>query len=230
MATHLVLIHSPLLGPGTWEPVAAKLAGAGYDVSIPDLSGTIATGPPYCQPQAEIIARSATASDAPVLIAHSAAGSLLATAGTVIGQVSAYIFVDARLPTPGRSWAETASPEQVAQRRELADSRGWLPPWPRWWGDDLLAGLLPDQAVRDSFAADCPELPLAMFEEAQPPAPRWPDAPGGYLRLSESYAGYAASARELGWPVVERASHHLALLTDPGLVAGSLRELISLVT
>jgi hypothetical protein len=91
----------------------------------------------------------------------------------------------------------------------------------------VLAGLLPDRAAREAFAADCPELPLAMFEEAQPPAPRWPGAPGGYLRLSESYEDYAASAREFGWPVITLASHHLALLTDPSLVAGSLGELIS---
>lgn len=226
MTTHLILAHSPLLGPSTWEPVAAELARAGYRVSVPDLSGTVAAGPPYGRPQAEIIARSEDG-DPPVLVAHSAAGSLLATAGMMIGQVRAYIFVDARLPTPGRSWAQSVSPEHAARRRELADSRGWLPPWPQWWHADLLAGLLPDRAAREAFTADCPDLPLAMFEEAQPPAPQWPDAPGAYLRLSESYEDYAASARELGWPVITLARHHLALLTDPSLVAGSLGELIS---
>jgi hypothetical protein len=65
-----------------------------------------------------------------------------------------------------------------------------------------------------------------MFEEVHPPAPRWPAAPGAYLRLSEGYEGEAARARELGWPVAELISHHLALLTDPGPVAASLRELI----
>jgi hypothetical protein len=54
----------------------------------------------------------------------------------------------------------------------------------------------------------------------------WPDAPGAYLRLSEAYDDQAARARELGWPVTEQISHHLALLTDPGPVAGSLSELI----
>lgn len=226
MTTHLILVHSPLLGPSTWGPVAAELGRAGYDVRVPDLSGTILGGPPYCRPQAEIIARSA-ASDPPVLIAHSAAGSLLATAGTMIGRVRGYILVDARLPTPGRSWAETVSPERAAQRREMADSRGWLPPWPQWWGDDVLARLLPDQAAREAFTSGCPDLPLAMFEEVQPPAPRWPDAPGGYLRLSDSYEDYASNAREFGWPLIRLASHHLALLTDPGLVASSLGELLS---
>ena len=65
-----------------------------------------------------------------------------------------------------------------------------------------------------------------MFEEVHPPAPQWPDAPGAYLLLSEAYQDQAARARELGWPVAEKMSHHLALLTEPGRVAGSLCELI----
>ncbi len=61
-----------------------------------------------------------------------------------------------------------------------------------------------------------------MVEEVHPPAPRWPDAPAAYLQLSEAYEDQAATARELGWPVTHRASHHLAPLTDPGLVTESL--------
>ncbi len=65
-----------------------------------------------------------------------------------------------------------------------------------------------------------------MFEEVHPPVPRWPDAPAAYQQLSEAYEDQAAAARELGWPVAERASHHLAPLTDPAMVAESLRELL----
>ena len=86
--------------------------------------------------------------------------------------------------------------------------------------------LIPDPDARRHFAAGCPRLPLAMFEETHPPAPQWPDAPGGYLQLSEAYKDQAARARELGWPVTEQMSHHLAPLTQPGQVAESLRELI----
>ena len=65
-----------------------------------------------------------------------------------------------------------------------------------------------------------------MFEEVHPPVPQWPDAPAGYLQLSEAYENQAATARELGWPVAERESHHLAPLTDPAMVAESLRGLL----
>ena len=66
-----------------------------------------------------------------------------------------------------------------------------------------------------------------MFEEIHPPVPRWPDAAAAYLQLSETYADQVAQARQLGWPVTQLVSHHLALLTDPALVAGSLHELLS---
>jgi hypothetical protein len=225
MAAGLVLVHSPLVGCASWDLVGADLAGRGYEVGVPDVTGTVTAGPPYCLRQAEVIARSA-AGQPTILVGHSGAGPLLAAAGAVIGHVRGYIFVDAGLPTPGRAWMDTVPPDLAAQLREMADAQGWLPPWPQWWGDDALAELIPDPDTRQNFAAGCPALPLAMFEEIHPPAPQWPDAPGAYLLLSEAYRDEAARAAELGWPVTQQMSHHLALLTEPGRVAGSLCELI----
>jgi hypothetical protein len=68
-----------------------------------------------------------------------------------------------------------------------------------------------------------------MFAEIHPPAPRWPDAPAAYLQLSEAYQDQAARAAELGWPGAELLSHHLAPLTDPALVAGTMHELLGLL-
>jgi len=228
MAARVLLVHSPLVGCASWELVAAELAAWGYEVGVPDLTGTVAAGPPYCVRQAEVIARSASGQPA-ILIGHSGAGPLLAAAGALIGQVRGYVFVDAGLPIPGQAWMETVPPDLAAQVRGMADARGWLPPWPQWWGDEAMAELIPDAEARRRFAAGCPRLPLAMFEEVHPRAPAWPDAPGAYLLLSEAYLDEATRARELGWPVAEQMSNHLALLTEPGRVAGSLRELIGLV-
>ena len=221
----LLLVDSPLVGCGTWDLVAADLAGRGYEVDAPDLTGTVAAGPPYCSRQAEVIARSTHGRPA-ILIGHSGAGPLLAAAGDLIGQVRGYLFVDAGLPIPGRTWMDTVPADLAAQVRQMADADGWLPPWPRWWGDEVLAELLPDPEARRHFIAGCPRLPLAMFEEVHPPVPRWPDAPAAYLQLSEAYDEQAATARGLGWPVMRQTSHHLALLTEPGLVAGSVHELL----
>lgn len=227
MEPRLLLVHSPLVGCGTWEPIAEVLAGDGYAVTVPDLGGMVTGRPPYHSRQAQVISHSAGGQPA-VLIGHSGAGPLLATAGMMLGeQARGHIFVDAGLPTPRRSWMETAPPDLAAQLRGMADSQGWLPPWSRWWGEEELAALLPDPVLRQRFAAGCPRLPLALFEEAHPLIPGWPNAPGGYLQLSEAYDGEAATAGELGWPVRKQLSHHLGLLTAPGQIASEIRELVN---
>jgi pimeloyl-ACP methyl ester carboxylesterase len=226
MRARLLLVHSPLVGCQTWQPVATDLAADGYAVTVPDLAGTLTAGPPYHLRQAQVIADSAAGREV-ILVGYSRAGSLLAAAGAMLEQkVRGYVFVDARLPTPGCSWMQTTSPDLVAHLLGLADPSGWLPPWPQWWAEEELAAILPDPKLRQRFAARCPRLPLAMFEETDPPAPGWPAAPGGYLQLSEAYDDDAARARDLGWPVRQQPSHHLALLTQPGQVAREIRELI----
>jgi pimeloyl-ACP methyl ester carboxylesterase len=225
MRVRLLLVHSPLVGGETWRPVAKELARDGYAAIVPDLGESVAAGPPYHLRQARVIADSAGGQPV-VLVGYSRAGPLLATAGTMLGEgVRGYVFVDALLPAPGCSWMETVPPGFAARLREMADPQGWLPPWPRWWDEAELIALLPDPAVRRRFAAGCPRLPLAMFEEIYPPAPGWPDAPCGYLQLSEAYDDEAGRARALGWPVRQLPGHHLALLTEPGQVAREVSEL-----
>ena len=226
MRARLLLVHSPLVGRGSWEPVARDLAREGYPLAVPDLTSTIAAGPPYHVRQARVIADCAADQPA-ILIGHSGAGPLLATAGMMLGKgVLGYIFVDAGLPAPGRCWMETVPPDLADQLRRMADRHGWLPPWPRWWSEEELAALLPDPEIRRQFVGGCPRLPLAMFEEVHPAAPGWPTAPGGYLQLSDAYEGEAAEARERGWPVRRQLSHHLALLTEPRQVAREILQLI----
>ena len=95
MEARLLLVHSPLVGCGAWEPIAKDLAGDGYAVIVPDLGGTVTAGPPYHLRQARVIADSAGGRPA-VLIGHSGAGPLLATAGMMLGEgARGYIFVDA---------------------------------------------------------------------------------------------------------------------------------------
>jgi hypothetical protein len=120
MDARLLLVHSPLVGPGTWDLVAA---GRGWQVDVPDLTGTVTGGPPYCVRQAEVIARSTSGRPA-ILIGHSGAGPLLAAAGALAGQVRGYLFVDAGLPIPGQTWMETVPPELAVQVRGMADDQG----------------------------------------------------------------------------------------------------------
>jgi hypothetical protein len=224
VAMRLVLVHSPLVGPATWEGVAPILAEHGYDVRVPDLRRTLAAGPPYCSRQVELIA-GCCAGEGPVALAgHSGAGALLGPAGRAVDGPAGYLFVDAGLPIPGRTQMSTMPPELAAQLREMADAYGWLPPWPEWWAAEELAELVPDAQARGRFAAGCPRIPLAMFEEVQPEGAV---ARGGYLRLSEAYDEPAAEAGARGWPLIWKDSHHLAPLTDPGLVASALLDLLN---
>lgn len=218
-----VLIHSPLVGTESWAAVAAALARRGHGVQVADLTGSLALGPPYLPRMVEAV--STLASGPAILAGHSAAGPLLPALGRAVRGPEAYLFVDARLPHPGRSWMHTAAPEHVDHLRAM-ESAGWLPPWPQWWGAGELAELLPDPGVRDRFVAGCPRLPIPLFEEERPRWPGWPDAPCAYLRLSDGYEGPAEEARGLGWPLVEMPSHHLGLATDPEPVTDAILELV----
>lgn len=224
MAVSLVLIHSPLVGPATWDVLSATLTGRGIDCCVPDLRPALLEGPPYWPRQVQAIASSAAGGKSPIMVGHSGAGPLLAAAGQAMGTVAGYVFIDAGLPTPGRGWTQSAPGELVEQLRSLRVD-GWLPPWSRWWGQDGLASLMPDPKMRDVFAGDCPPLPWAMFEEPHPTVPSWPDAPCGYLQLSAAYQGAADQARARGWPTIEVDAHHLAMVTDPETVRAPLLEL-----
>src|SRR5215469_18791295 len=114
MTARLLLVHSPLVGPATWDLVAGRLAERGCEVNVPDLTATVTAQPPYCPRQAEIIADSASGQPS-IFIGHSGAGPLLAAAGALTGQARGYIFADAGLPIPGQTWIETVLPHLASQ-------------------------------------------------------------------------------------------------------------------
>jgi pimeloyl-ACP methyl ester carboxylesterase len=220
MAPPLVLIHSPLVGPMTWQPVSDFLEGCGNQTICPDLSGSLGDGPPYWPRQADAIARAAGARTA-ILVAHSGAGPLLPAGGQRAGQVAGYLFVDAALPHPGQNWFESV-PAELGQQLRSREHDGWLPPWPEWWSPEELLQLLPDRGPRERFVADCQRLPIALFEEKKPKVSGWPDAPCGYLQLSSAYDLEAAAARKMGWRTIELESHHLGMLTEPERISEAL--------
>ena len=115
-------------------------------------------------------------------------------------QLAGYVFVDAGLPIPGHTqMSSDAALDLADQLKQMADPDGWLPPWPQWWGADGLAELIPDAEIREKFEADCPRLPLAMFDEVQPDgeaeaAYRLPAAQRGLRRPGGQSAGAALAA------------------------------------
>lgn len=209
-----LLLHSPLVGPGTWKPVAEALRAKGHRAATPDLRLS-ALEPPYYPALAERIAAAGQGGD--IVVAHSGAGALAGAARAPLGVV----FVDALLPHPGRPWLSTVAP-QMADQLAASAAEGLLPSWNTWLPEGALERLLPDPAVREAFLAELEPTPLAYFQED---APRWPGvdtARAAYLQLSEAYAAEATQAAGAGSHVVRLPGHHLSMLTDAGMMAEAL--------
>ncbi|MCC7365440.1 MAG: alpha/beta hydrolase [Dehalococcoidia bacterium] len=221
MAT-LALVHSPLTGPGTWAVLAPELTARGHTVAVADLADTGA--PPYW-PQHASSAAAAITSPA-VLVLHSGAGPLApAIVSTLAVSPAACIFLDAGLPQPGSrldAFAREMGDAAAAAFRANLESGGRYPDWT----DGLLAAQVPDPGVRAAILADLRPRPLDFWTERLDFAPDL-DIPCAYLQLSPAYASSAAEARRRRWPTLALASHHFAMLTDPGIIATHLESLVT---
>ncbi len=220
-----VLIHSPLVGPLTWEPVATELRRRGERVVVPSLR-VPSLEPPYWVGHVTAVVAAVQAAgygvSAPTLVSHSGAGVLLPAVRAALGRpVAGYVFVDSDLPVDGRSRLDLFAAEDPAaaiEFRGAADTAGLLP---IWTAADLAAAI-PDSDLRRRFVAEL--LPLAVYEEPIPVFAGWPDAPCAYMQFSPAYTPAAARARALGWPILELPGSHFRLLTDPLVVAEALRD------
>jgi hypothetical protein len=227
VALIVVLVHAPVLGPGSWGPVAAELSRSGSRVVVPSLAGFAAGGPPYTPRLVRLAAMQvdAGAGDDIVLVTHSGAGVFapLLLRGLAAGR-GTVVFVDAALPSraPGASVVDAGF---LPFLRDLARD-GVVPPWPQWWPDEDLAPLFPDEATRRAVTAEAQPLPLSFYEETLPPLPDdWPPRRAGYLVFSEPYREQADEAARLGWPVRELPGGHLHMLVRPAEVAVAITAL-----
>jgi hypothetical protein len=219
-----VLLHSPLVGPGSWTKVAGLLSQRGFDAVVPRLSSALEGDPSYYARFADLTAgavRIAAPAGDVVLVGHSAAGALLPSVAAQIPGVAGAIFADALLPHPGRTWFETLPPPLKAHLLALArDNR--LPPWNAWWPPDAMERILPDPAMRETFVGALREIPFAYCEEPAPGIATPGSVRCAYLQWSAACRADAAEAGARGWPVLSRNSNHLAMLTNPDAVADDL--------
>lgn len=239
-----VLLHSPLVGPGTWAPVAERLRDSGAGAVVPSLLAVGEGGPPFWPRVVaavnEALHRAAPKAGQPlVLVAHSNAGAFvpvvrnglarpgkrLARPGKLLAwPVACSVFADATIPS-----AHGATPnvdEEFLQfLRGLAGPDGRLPRWSDWWAPADIAPLFPDDRTRELVTREQPRLPLAYFTEAVPVPGGWDDHPRVYLRFSPAYQAQAQRAAERGWTVRSLPGEHLHQLADPDGVARSLLEI-----
>ncbi|MFI7676587.1 hypothetical protein [Actinophytocola sp. NPDC049390] len=221
-----VLVHSPFLGPASLRPLADALASLGHPAVLLDLRPSV-VAPPVHQVLlgAFADAMSGEPLDGPVvLIGHSGAGPLLpAFADSLEDEVAGLVFVDAGLPTPGRSWRDTVPAALYAELRALS-REGQLPRWQRWFDPDPLESLVTDPTLRAEIADEAPEVPIAFLKEERPDV-TW-TGPAGYVQLSAPYEQDATTAESRGWPTRRLPTHHLAPATNPTPVAEAILELL----
>lgn len=227
----LVLLHSPLIGAGSWGRLPELLRAAGCLVAVPAIFDD--GSPPYAHRYVAAAALELADLDlvAPLaLVGHSGAGPLLpqlaATTGAAGRRVGGYVFVDAGVARPGASRLTLLESEDRALATGLRahlEAGGRFPEW----SDADLAAELPDTRVRAELLRSVRPRGEDFFTETVPMPADWPDAPCGYLQLSPAYDAVAAQARARGWPVRELGGGHFAALTRPEPVAAALLELIA---
>jgi pimeloyl-ACP methyl ester carboxylesterase len=225
MESLIVLVHSPLVGPFTWSLVAKPLQAGGFDVLVPTLTDSGETPPPYWQQYTACVQQAlvSVSQERPlVLVGHSGAGPLLPVLAQAARRpVKAYFFVDAGLPHPGKTQLEEL-PEEL--RQLLAEGARF----PNWSDEDLREEL-PDGRVRQQVLAQMQPRSLSFFEEVMPDVPGWPDAPGGYLLLTQGYRHFLEQAQSAGWPSRTFPAGHFYMLVEPIAVAAALVELMQRV-
>lgn len=222
-----VLIHSPHVGPLTWQLVADSLRNRGARVVTPGLShsGEDADRPFWVRHAREVVEAIEASGfpDPPVVVGHSGAGPLLpAIRPCIRGTVRGYVFVDCLLPRDGASRIDLLDDQRAATLFRAAASDRLL----LTWSYEELRALIPDDALRRRFVGQLDPAPLPIYEEPLPAFEGWPDAPCAYLMLSGIYSGAARQARDAGWPTIELDAGHYHMLVDPDRVAGALIRLV----
>ena len=221
------LIHSPLVGPFTWELVYRSMTDGGVKAIIPTLLDDPNSTLPYWQQHADSVARDLaqiSKRDNLVLVAHSGAGPLLpAIHHRLTHSICAYVFVDAGIPTGGLSRIELMKLEDQEWAEQFHEALLNGEQFPTWTEDDLHE-IIPDRESRQELVAGIQPRSLPFFTESIPVYDDWPDAPCAYIKFSQAYDWDAVQAKQMGWRVYELESGHFHMLVEPLVVADLIVE------
>lgn len=220
-----VLIHSPLVGPFTWESVQQVMKEQNLRVIVPALFDDPNSALPYWQQHAQSASQSLVQippDQKIILVAHSGAGPLLpAIRQKLTHPIFAYVFVDAGIPRHGLSRLDLMKLEDPQWAEQFHQSLLQGEQFPRWSEDDLKE-IIPDGETRRKLVAEIRPRSLPFFAEVIPVQAGWPDAPCIYIKFSASYEWDALQAKEAGWPAYSIDVAHFHMLVDPIAVADLL--------
>jgi hypothetical protein len=113
--------------------------------------------------------------------------------------IRAYVFVDATIPA--RSGSTPIVPSELLPCLEARAENGWVPKWSRWWNEEAMRTLVPDEEIRRHLEEEMSSLPVTYFQEAIPVPAGWPDAACSYVLFGEAYDAAAADAESRGWSI-----------------------------
>lgn len=224
-----VLIHSPLVGPLTWQLVKAEMEKRGLDAITPTLSDHPDSAQPYWQQHAKSLASGLiqTPGDRDlVLVAHSGAGPLLPVMRRALTQsVAAYVFVDAGIPCDNLSRLDLMRLQDSHWAEEFHQTLLHGETFPQWNAEDLRE-IIPDENLRQKMAAEINPRALAFFTEPIPVFAGWPDSPCAYLKFSAAYDWDFDQAGRANWAMREMNAGHFHMLVDPSAVTSLIIEMV----
>jgi hypothetical protein len=220
-----VLLHSPLVGPFTWESVQKVLEEQSLHVILPAVWDDPNSTLPYWQQHADSVAKDLAqipAQQKIVLVAHSGAGPLLpAIRQQLTHPVFSYIFVDAGVPRDDLSRLDLMKSEDAEWAEQFHQSLLQGEVFPTWTENDLKE-IIPDAESRQKLVDELRPRSLHFFTEQIPVQSGWPDAPCIYIKFSQAYEWDATQAKQAGWPVYAIDAGHFHMLVDPIAVADLL--------
>jgi hypothetical protein len=220
-----VLVHSPLVGPSTWRPLATLAAAGGIECVVPDLT-TITKAEGFTWDRfVDSVASAVTGVGASLaIVGHSGAGALLPPIADRLGGVSVrMVFVDAVVPPLS---GDHITPPGLLELLDERTDDGRLLNWFDWWPEETIATLVPDDRLLARMRSEAPRLPRAVYDQPIAMPTWWSSGRAGYVGLSEAYADEVEEAKSRGWPVVETASNHLGMATEPRVVLEAINTVI----
>ena len=224
MGARLLLVHSPLVGCGTWEPVARDLAGNQDAVTVSDLADAVAAGPLITC--ARLGDRRQRGRPARCARRGQPRGAAAGRGRDVLARK--WGVMSSSIPAAGAGALLDEADRAAGARGPVARRNGAGPAGPRpplWPAAAAAMGTLRVPLLDTSgtsggaFEAGCPRLPLAMVKVTEAPAPGRPScscSPPPAQR-GRTKARRARARGESAWPVTHGISDHLAPLAEPGL-------------
>ena len=165
-----------------------------------------------------------------VLVGHSYGGTLITHAGTD-DRVAALVYIAALAPDE----TETSQSQQqkfpvtdVFSHIEVADGRIWLRPD----GVAAFAGDLPEAEQKLVWATQAVPVPDLFMQKVEGVA--WKSKPSWYVLATKDRTVHPELqrfvAKRMGASIVETASSHVPMLSNPGLVIDVIRTAAKAVT